>query len=148
MKLHFIQPGKPTQNAFVESFNGPSEGTNLKKGEAAVLVNLKRLQQEYRDVYAPHAGHKGDRKGWFHTMAKVTGIELRRLELRNMGEYPDRNDPSKYTYGIAGSTLRQPTRVVLDYFKWGYDHSMDQVYKQLKNGNPGLIDLEGIERSY
>ena len=30
VRLHFIEPGKPVQNAFVESFNGPAlrDGTN------------------------------------------------------------------------------------------------------------------------
>jgi putative transposase len=29
VKLHFIQPGKPTQNAFVESFNGKMRASCL-----------------------------------------------------------------------------------------------------------------------
>jgi len=29
VKLHFIEPGKPVQNAFVESFNGRSRGERL-----------------------------------------------------------------------------------------------------------------------
>lgn len=31
VKLHFIQPGKPTQNAFVESFNGKFRDACLRK---------------------------------------------------------------------------------------------------------------------
>jgi len=32
VKLHFIQPGKPTQKAFVESFNGKFRDTCLRIG--------------------------------------------------------------------------------------------------------------------
>jgi putative transposase len=57
-KLHFIQPGKPTQNAFVESFNGKFRDNCLNQhwfkslNDARQEINAWR--KHYNDV-RPHS---------------------------------------------------------------------------------------------
>jgi len=42
VKLHFIQPGKPTQNAFVESFNGRLRDSCLDQHWFSDLLDARR----------------------------------------------------------------------------------------------------------
>ena len=51
LKLHFIQPGKPTQNAFVESFNGKFRDYCLNLHWFASLVDAYETIDTWRDHY-------------------------------------------------------------------------------------------------
>ncbi len=51
VKLHFIQPGKPTQNAFVESFNGKFRDYCLNLNWFASLEDAKKVIENWRSHY-------------------------------------------------------------------------------------------------
>jgi putative transposase len=51
VKLHFIQPGKPTQNAFVESFNGKFRDYCLNLHWFASLADARSTINTWRDHY-------------------------------------------------------------------------------------------------
>ena len=57
-KLHFIQPGKPTQNAFVESFNGKFRDSCLNQHWFKSLEDARREIATWRNDYnevRPHS---------------------------------------------------------------------------------------------
>lgn len=51
VKLHFIQPGKPTQNAFVESFNGKFRDYCLNLHWFASMKDARSVIEHWRDHY-------------------------------------------------------------------------------------------------
>lgn len=51
VKLHFIQPGKPTQNAFIESFNGKFREYCLNLHWFASLEEAKSTIDDWREHY-------------------------------------------------------------------------------------------------
>ena len=58
MKQHFIQPGKPVQNAFVESFNGTFRDNCLNEHWFRVLRDARRIINAWRVHYncvRPHS---------------------------------------------------------------------------------------------
>lgn len=58
VRLHFIQPGKPTQNAFVESFNGKFRDTCLNqywfRGLSEAQQRIEKWRQDYNEI-RPHS---------------------------------------------------------------------------------------------
>ena len=62
MKLRFIDPGKPVQNAFVESFNGRFRDECLNEHWFVNLEVARWLIARWREDYneqRPHSAHKG-----------------------------------------------------------------------------------------
>jgi len=58
VKLHFIQPGKPTQNAFVESFNGRFRDACLNQHWFRDLESARQEIDSWRQHYnevRPHS---------------------------------------------------------------------------------------------
>lgn len=58
VKLHFIQPGKPTQNAFVESFNGRFRDGCLNQQWFQTLEDARQIVEDWREHYnlvRPHS---------------------------------------------------------------------------------------------
>ena len=58
MKLYFIQPDKPTQNAFVESFNGRFRDLCLNQNYFTSLDDARSIIDRWRDHYnrvKPHS---------------------------------------------------------------------------------------------
>ncbi len=58
IKLHFIRPGKPVDNAFIESFNGRLRDECLNLNWFASLEQARRVIQEWRTDYnndRPHS---------------------------------------------------------------------------------------------
>ena len=58
VQLHFIQPGKPTQNAFVESFNGRFRDECLNEHWFATLADARERIEDWRLDYnqvRPHS---------------------------------------------------------------------------------------------
>ncbi len=51
VKLHFIQPGKPTQNALVESFNGQFRDGCLNQQWFRDLADARRIIENWRNHY-------------------------------------------------------------------------------------------------
>ena len=61
IKLHFSRPGKPTDNAFIESFNGKLRDEFLNMHWFLSLEDLQIKAQEWRDEYnneRPHSSLK------------------------------------------------------------------------------------------
>ncbi len=57
VRLHFIQPGKPTQNAYIESFNGRFRDECLNEHEFTTLAEARAIIEEWRldyNVSRPH----------------------------------------------------------------------------------------------
>lgn len=57
VKLHFIEPGKPTQNAFVESFNGKFRNSCLNLHWFKNLEEAKQLITNWRQHYNTERPH-------------------------------------------------------------------------------------------
>ena len=58
VKLHFIQPGKPTQNAYVESFNGKLRDECLNENWFTSLADAREKIETWRREYntiRPHS---------------------------------------------------------------------------------------------
>src|SRR2546426_6275582 len=51
VRLHFIEPGKPVQNAFVESFNGRLRDECLNEHWFLTLADARRLIEDWRGGY-------------------------------------------------------------------------------------------------
>ncbi|MEM9128205.1 MAG: transposase [Pseudomonadota bacterium] len=51
MRLRFIEPGKPAQNAFVESFNGRLRNELLNETLFSTLRQVRLAIQQWRDDY-------------------------------------------------------------------------------------------------
>jgi len=58
VKLCFIQPGKPTQNAFVESFNGRLRDGCLNQHWFRDLADARRIIDAWRDHYNDVRPHR------------------------------------------------------------------------------------------
>ena len=57
VKPDFIRPGKPTENAFIESFNGRLRDECLNVNEFATLAEAKTVLQTWRDDYKRRRPH-------------------------------------------------------------------------------------------
>ena len=57
VELQFIEPGKPVQNAFVESFNGTLRNECLNEHWFISLADAKRLVEDWRMDYNHHRPH-------------------------------------------------------------------------------------------
>ena len=54
---HYIQPGKPTQNAFIESFNGRLRDECLNETLFSSLTDAREELEKWRDDYNYHRPH-------------------------------------------------------------------------------------------
>jgi putative transposase len=57
VKLHFIQPGKPTQNAFIESFNGKFRDGCLNQHWFRDLADARSIIEDWRNHYSTTRPH-------------------------------------------------------------------------------------------
>ena len=57
VKLHFIAPGKPVQNAFIESFNGRFRDECLNEHDFGSLFEVRRILEEWRGRYNTQRPH-------------------------------------------------------------------------------------------
>ncbi len=72
VKLHFIQPGKPTQNAFVESFNGRFRDGCLNQHWFRDLADARQIIDAWRQHYnavRPHSSLGYKPPAWFEEQA-------------------------------------------------------------------------------
>ena len=58
VRLHFIQPGKPTQNAFIESFNGRFRDECLNEHEFGTLGHARPIIEAWRIDYNTDRPHQ------------------------------------------------------------------------------------------
>jgi putative transposase len=57
VKLDFIPPGKPTENSFIESFNGWLRDECLNVNEFATLDEVRAVRKAWRDDYNHYRPH-------------------------------------------------------------------------------------------
>ncbi|EMF89066.1 putative insertion element IS407 [Leptospira santarosai str. ST188] len=55
--IHFITPGKPTENAFIESFNGKMRNECLNENWFKDIEEAKRLIEDWRNFYNSERPH-------------------------------------------------------------------------------------------
>jgi putative transposase len=58
VRFHFIQPGKPTQNAFAESSNGRFRDESLNEHEFASLAHARSIIEAWRLDYNANRPHQ------------------------------------------------------------------------------------------
>ena len=57
VKLHFIRPGKPTDNAFIESFNGRFRDECLNENWFKTMLDARSTIETWRRYYNEHRPH-------------------------------------------------------------------------------------------
>jgi putative transposase len=62
VRLHHIAPGKPVQNAFIESFNGRLRDECLNEYDFSTLSDVRQILGAWRDQYNTARPHKA--LGW------------------------------------------------------------------------------------
>jgi len=56
-ELHFIEPGKPTQNAFIESFNAPLRDERLNEHVFSNVQEAQAVLEQWRQYYNEERPH-------------------------------------------------------------------------------------------
>lgn len=82
VKLDFIRPGKPTENGFIESFNGRLRDECLNVNEFATLDQARELLRAWRHDYNHHRPHGSLghlTPSEFATQGQKTGAEAPKL---------------------------------------------------------------------
>lgn len=83
VKLHFIQPGKPTQNAYIESFNGKLREACLNQLWFTSLAEARREIEAWRVHYNEERPHSS-LNGVPPTLFRLRHEELRQAEERKV----------------------------------------------------------------
>jgi putative transposase len=87
VKLHFIQPGKPVQNCYIESFNGKLRDECLNQHQFNTLEEAQDLIEDWRDDYNRARPHS--------SLNELTPLEFTRQWMaQNPQTEPDR-EPAK-----------------------------------------------------
>lgn len=84
MEWHYIAPGKPIQNAFIESFNGRRRDELLNETLFSSLNQARSTLPSWRSDYNNHRPHSG--LGWLTPVEFAQTINPRRdavLRSRN-----------------------------------------------------------------
>ena len=74
VELSFIQPGKPIQNAFIESFNGKLRASCLEENWFADLQNARQVIEDWRIEYNTDRPNKPLGKFTPAEFAKMHGL--------------------------------------------------------------------------
>ena len=87
VRLHFIDPGKPTQNAYVESFNGKFRDTCLNAHWFVDLADARRTIEDWRVDYnevRPHSSIGRRPPAVYARMLeeKITAVETAEIAAR------------------------------------------------------------------
>jgi len=80
VKLDFIRPGKPTENAFIESFNGRLRDECLNVNEFVTIEEVRTVLDAWRQDYNHHRPHG--------SLGRLTPIEF-----AAQGQKPDTGAP-------------------------------------------------------
>jgi putative transposase len=86
VKLHFIRPGKPVDNAYIESFNGRLREECLNLHWFTSLSHAKTVIEEWRNDYnqqRPHTSLNGLTPYEFAGLAENRGVEYSNCGLHN-----------------------------------------------------------------
>ena len=74
--LQYITPGKPTQNAYIESFNGKFRAEFLDQHWFSTMVEVQRLTEKWRKYYNENRPHS--------SLDYLTPNEFIQIQERNM----------------------------------------------------------------
>ena len=110
VRLHFIAPGKPVQNAFIESFNGRLRDECLNEHDFVSLFEVRRVLSTYRDFYnleRPHGSLNWltpkEFAGTFSTTPPGSSPKIsHRGFLENGGELPPTGGPPRAQVPLLG----------------------------------------------
>ena len=80
VKLDFIRPGKPTENGFIESFNGRLRDECLNVNEFATLEHVRQVLRSWQHDYNHHRPHG--------SLGKLTPIEFALKSQKTDPEVP------------------------------------------------------------
>jgi transposase InsO family protein len=90
VRLEFIRPGKPVENAFIESFNGRLRDECLNAHVFASTIEARRVLDAWRHDYnhvRPHSALQGRRWRW--ALCGSTHVcHVSRLPLGKIGPKP------------------------------------------------------------
>jgi len=107
VKLHFIEPGKPMQNGYIESFNGKFRDECLNENWFVDLPDVRQVTEDYRAHYNEERPHS--------SLGNLTPMEyIAKLELPTAAAVGRSN-------GSMDSSLPEETGVVIMQSITGHD---------------------------
>ena len=124
VEWHYIAPGKPIQNAFIESFNGRLRDELLNEILFSSLIHARSALSNWRSDYNHHRPHSG--LGWL-TPAEFTQT----INPRRDAVLRSRNGSTPHPAATAANTATQNRRSELKLDKtWGQGHRSWKIRSQ------------------